>query len=142
LGNHTKDNWKVLRLISLSILQLPAPKVTGHIRSSVSFGFSNNTFQKPVETIEQPKRIIKLVTFKIEQIKQKIKNKIKYFKPKDNIVFSDNIFGTIYNAKSFLTATSRLSVDKKDVSPLLKAAHFVLCILGGFLMFGGIKWQF
>lgn len=36
---------------------------------------------------------------------------------------SPSIFGTTYDSKLFLTATSSLSIDKQDVSPLLTSRH-------------------
>jgi hypothetical protein len=47
------------------------------------------------------------------------------------------IFGTVYNARLFLTATSCLSIDKQDVSPLLTASCSSFGSWGGSLVMGG-----
>jgi len=64
------------------------------------------------------------------------KNVLKY---KKHMNVSPTIFGTTYDSKTFLTATSSLSIDKQDVSPLLDYPSYQFGMAGSLLVTGGVN---
>lgn len=73
-----------------------------------------------------------------EKIQIKVKQQVnKEYAHTKNV--PSTIFGTVYGARLFLTATSCLSIDKQDVSPLLTAPCASFSTRGGFLVLGGAK---
>jgi hypothetical protein len=119
------------------------PKVTGSIKPSVSYGMQANTFASAPTQEKTPEPRSKTVAVFVEQIKEKIEVVVKSFLESRLFQSPGAIFGTIYSSKSFLTATSRLFINKTVDPYFYKTALGMSGTVGGFLIIlgGEGKWQ-
>jgi hypothetical protein len=130
-------------LIILNVSNSVTPKINGFIKSSVAYGLQSNTFNSETVVENSPKPKTKTFSVIFNQVKQKIDVFFKFFLGQKFFFSSGTIFGTIFSSKSFLTATSRLFINKNIKSFCYKTAPGVFNTVGGFLVIsgGGGKWQ-
>lgn len=101
---------------------------------SVSFGISSGTHVgTTTHTANQSQRTNTVVVL---IVKRKLKTAPKIKKAVKTSANRASIFGTVLDSKAFLIATSELSLDKEDYSPVQGTAQFDERILGGSLLSG------
>lgn len=129
-------------MITLSVSNSRAPKVSGSIRPSVSYGIQANTFANPSAKEEQSKPRPKTVFVGVVESTNGVQVVARLASGEEFVVPSGAIFGTIFSSKSFLTATSRLFIDKTLQSAPHKTAHGNFDAKGGFLLSSrSFSWQ-
>jgi hypothetical protein len=110
-------------LIILNVSNSVTPKINGFIKSSVAYGLQSNTFNSETVVENSPKPKTKTFSVIFNQVKQKIDVFFKFFLGQKFFFSSGTIFGTIFSSKSFLTATSRLFINKNIKSFDINVPH-------------------
>ena len=127
--------------LSISISAIAASNVIANSRPGIRYNVGGLITSSPIVEIVAPqKQNIKIKDLFVLTKKQHktiaSKNVLKYEK---HMNVSPTIFGTTYDSKTFLTATSSLSIDKQDVSPLLDYPSYQFGMAGSLLVKGGVN---
>ena len=129
-------------MITLSVSASRAPKVSGSIQPSVSYGLQANTFASAPAKNGQSSPQPRTVFVGVVEATKKTQVLVKLISREEFLVPSGEIFGTIFSPKSFLTATSRFFIDKTFQAISRETALGSDYATGGFLLPSGrSSWQ-
>jgi len=135
----TNQNFGGVEMLIMSLSAKTTTNTTGSAQPGVIYNAPMTVYaQAQVEAMPKQENKIDLKSFFkfTEKIQTKAKQRvIKEYAYIKNV--PSTIFGTVYSARLFLTATSCLSIDKQDVSPLLTASCASFGAWGGSLVSGG-----
>lgn len=125
--------------VSMSISAKTNTKVIANSAPGIrynAYAVANVTPQAEIKP--RKKEILSLkFLFKKTKIQQKKIASKTVFQSIQKMNVAPTIFGTTYDSKLFLTATSSLSIDKQDVSPLLTVPCISFGVGDGSLVLGG-----
>jgi hypothetical protein len=136
----TNQNFGGVEMLIMSLSAKTTTNTTGSAQPGVIYNAPMTVYaQAQVEAMPKENKIDLKSFFKFtEKIQIKVKQRVnKEYAHTKNV--PSTIFGTVYGARLFLTATSCLSIDKQDVSPLLTAPCASFSTRGGSLVLGGAK---
>ena len=126
--------------VSMSISAKTNTKVIANSAPGVRYNaFAVASVTPQIEIKPRKKEIVDLKSlFKQAKIEQRKIASKTVFQSTQKMNVAPTIFGTTYDSKLFLTATSSLSIDKQDVSPLLTVPCTSFGVGDGSLVLGGV----